>query len=255
MRHTKWLIAAGLVAVSGAAQAGLSSTWTITNDYDFRGITQSAHEAALQGSVDYAWSSGFSVGAWLSNINFGDCCDEKAELDLYGGYSKTFDSGFGFTVNGVYYTYFGADYGSGLPNINFWEVNAGLSYKSFSVKYWYSGDFAHYEDVFKAFSDGAVDSAKAWYAEANYSVGLPKDITLNLHAGFSGGDYWDNIGVFSEGPSAKYEDYSVGFSKAFGDYTVSAKFVYPQVKDPYRITSGPFSNDRRAIISVATTFQ
>jgi len=258
MNMAKALMAAALVAASGAAQAGLSSTWTITNDYDFRGISQTAHEAALQGSVDYAWSSGLSAGAWLSNVNFGNCCHEKAELDLYGGYSKTLDSGFGFTVNGIYYTYFGADYqaiGPGLPNINFWEVNAGLSYKSLSVKYWYSGDFSNYEDVFKFLSLGTIDSAKAWYAEANYSVGLPRDLTLALHAGFSGGDYWDNLGVLGGGPSAEYQDYSVGFSKTFGGYTVSARFVYPQVKDPYRVTTGPFSNDRRAIISVATTFQ
>ncbi len=63
MSKTKWLMAAGLIAASGAAQAGLSSTWTFTTDYDVRGITQTAHHPALQGSIDYAWDSGFSVGA------------------------------------------------------------------------------------------------------------------------------------------------------------------------------------------------
>jgi uncharacterized protein (TIGR02001 family) len=256
MTRLKWLIAAGLVVTTGAAQAaGLSSTWTITTDYDFRGITQTAHDAALQGSVDYAWANGFSVGAWVSNINFDDCCDEKVELDLYGGYSKSFDNGFGFTVNGVYYTYPGASYGDGLPNLSFWEVNVGASYKAFNIKYWYSGDFGHFEDVFKAATAGAVDSAKAWYLEANYSFALPKDITLALHAGMSGGDYWDNIGVVGEGPSAEYEDYSVAFSKAFGDFTVTAKYIYPQVDDAYKIHEGAFSNNARAMISVATTFQ
>jgi uncharacterized protein (TIGR02001 family) len=241
---------------AGTAQAGLSSTVTLTNDYDFRGITQTSHEAALQGSVDYAFAdSGFSVGAWASNINFDNCCDEKAELDLYAGYSKSFEGGFGVTVNGVYYTYFGADYGSGFPNINFWEVNLGVSFKSLSLKYWYAGNFAHFKDVFKTETDGAIDSAKAWYAEANYSFALPKDITMSLHAGFSGGDYWDNLGTFAEGPSAKYEDYSVGFSKTFGDYTVSAKYVYPSVHDFWKVPDGAFANNPRAIISVSTTFQ
>ena len=87
---------------------------------------------------------------------------------------------------------------------------------------------------------------------------LPKSITLGLHAGFSGGDYWDNLAkdpvTLVQGPSLEYQDYSVGFSKTFGDFTVSAKYVYPQVKDQYRVTNGAFANDRRAIISVATTF-
>jgi uncharacterized protein (TIGR02001 family) len=253
---TKWFIAAGLVAVAASAQAGVSSTVTLTNDYDFRGITQTAHEAALQASVDYAFAdSGFSVGAWVSNINFDNCCDEKMELDLYGGYSKSFEGGFGFTVNGVYYTYPGATLGTGLPNPDFWEVNVGVNYKSFAVKYWYAGDFGHYEEVFKQASGGTVDSAKAWYAEANYSFALPKDITMALHAGFSGGDYWDNLGVLTGLPSAKYEDYSVGFSKTFGDYTVSAKYVYPKVDDNWKVNEHAFSNNPRAIISVATTFQ
>jgi uncharacterized protein (TIGR02001 family) len=254
MTRLKWLIAAGLVVMTGAAQAaGLSSTWTITTDYDFRGITQTAHDAALQGSVDYAWATGFSVGAWVSNINFDNCCDEKVELDLYGGYSKSFDNGFGFTVNGVYYTYPGSSYGPGLPNLSYWEANVGGSYKNFNIKYWYSGNFGHVEDLYRAV-DPSLD-AKAWYLEANYSFALPKDITLALHAGTSRGHYWDNIGVIGEGPSAKYEDYSVGFSKTFGDFTVTAKYVYPQVDDVYKLHEGAFSNNPRALLSVATTFQ
>lgn len=255
MSKTKCLMAAALIAASGAAQAGLSSTWTFTTDYDFRGITQTAHHPALQGSIDYAWDSGFSVGAWASNLNFGDCCSEKVELDLYGGYSKTFESGFGFSVGGVYYTYPGADYGAGLPNLNFWEVNAGVSYKSFSVKYWWSDNFGNAEDGFHLV-DPTLD-ADAWYLEANYSFALPKDITLALHAGMSQGNYWDFPNKVSGGdaPSAEYEDFSIGFSKTFGDFSVTAKYVYPEVKTAYRVRDGAFANDPRAILSVATTFQ
>ena len=37
----------GLLAVAGAAQPGVTSTWTATHDYDFRGNSQSAKEPAL----------------------------------------------------------------------------------------------------------------------------------------------------------------------------------------------------------------
>ncbi len=61
----------GLLAVAGAAQAGVTSTWTVTNDYDFRGNSQSAKDPAIQASLDYAAASGWYVGAWASNIDFG----------------------------------------------------------------------------------------------------------------------------------------------------------------------------------------
>ena len=63
MTKMKWSIAAGLIAMSGAPQAGLSNTWTITNDDDLCGITQTAHDPTLPGSVDYACDGGLSVGA------------------------------------------------------------------------------------------------------------------------------------------------------------------------------------------------
>ncbi|MEJ2521643.1 MAG: TorF family putative porin, partial [Gammaproteobacteria bacterium] len=62
---------------SAAAAAGVSATVTATTDYVFRGITQSAEDPALQGSLDYEADSGFYVGAWASNVDFDDCCDES----------------------------------------------------------------------------------------------------------------------------------------------------------------------------------
>ena len=62
----------GLLALSGVSQAQFSSTWTAVSDYDFRGFSQSAKNPALQGSADYAFGdSGFSIGAWASNVDFG----------------------------------------------------------------------------------------------------------------------------------------------------------------------------------------
>jgi uncharacterized protein (TIGR02001 family) len=258
MMKKQWLIAAGLLGMAGAAQAGLSSTVAFTTDYDFRGISQTAKYPALSASLDYAWDTGFSVGAWASNLDFGGYADEKIELDLYGGYSKSFSNGWSYTVNGIYYTYPGAhialapgDYSG--PSLNFWEVNVGGGYKNFSMKYWYAGDFSHYESIL---NDAGFDgkSAKAWYLEANWSQPLPKDITLALHAGASRGKYWDNLGLLAGAGSTKYEDYSVGFSKTISGYTFTAKFIYPKVNNAYLLKEGPFANTQRGVLSVATTF-
>ncbi len=106
MKLSHGLAALFLTMTAAAAHAELTGTVTAVSDYDFRGITQTAHDPALQGSIDYAHSSGFYVGAWGSNVDFGDCCDENIEVDIYagfrGGETITYD------VGAIYYTYPGA---------------------------------------------------------------------------------------------------------------------------------------------------
>ena len=93
MKSIKTLaLVTGLLAVSGVSQAQFSSTWTAVSDYDFRGVSQSAKGPALQGSADYAFASGVSIGAWASNVDFdepneGFVSDEDIELDLYVNYA------------------------------------------------------------------------------------------------------------------------------------------------------------------------
>ena len=71
-----------------------------------RGITQSAQDPAIQGSIDWASESGLYLGAWASNIDFGNEFDADVEVDLYAGFSGgdevAWDIGF------IYYGYPGA---------------------------------------------------------------------------------------------------------------------------------------------------
>ena len=52
------LIAATLFAAAGSAHAEWSANAAMTNNYLWRGLTQSINEAAIQGGVDYADESG-----------------------------------------------------------------------------------------------------------------------------------------------------------------------------------------------------
>jgi uncharacterized protein (TIGR02001 family) len=89
MKLTQVLAAAALTLSALAAQADVTGTVTVVSDYDFRGITQTSQDPALQGSIDYSHDSGFYVGAWGSNVDFGDCCDENVEVDIYAGFRGT----------------------------------------------------------------------------------------------------------------------------------------------------------------------
>lgn len=212
------VVAAGLLVTGGAAYAGdLTSTVTLTSDYDFRGITQTAEDPALQASLDYSFGNGFSLGAWGSNVDFGSGTDSNVEVDLYGAYSKSYDSGFNWTAGFTEYTYH-----PGGDNIDTLELFVGAGYKNFSAKYWYSDDFSN-------------SGLSAYYLEANYTQPLPKDFALALHAAKSGGDYWKAAG-------AQYEDYAISLSKPVGKFTASLKYAFSET----------YSD--RIIFSVATTF-
>jgi len=63
-----------------------SLDWNIgaTSQYLWRGMSQGSG-AAVQGGLDYSADNGFSIGTWVSNVDFGD--DTTYELDGYFGYS------------------------------------------------------------------------------------------------------------------------------------------------------------------------
>ena len=78
MKLTHGLAALVLLASATAANAEVTGTLTAVSDYNWRGVTQTSMDPALQGSIDYAHDSGFYAGAWASNVDFGDCCDPLA---------------------------------------------------------------------------------------------------------------------------------------------------------------------------------
>src|SRR5512139_1254680 len=192
-------VAAVLLLVSGAAaHAELSGTVGVVSDYDFRGISLSAKDPALQGSIDWASESGFYVGAWGSNIDYGQGVDGDIEIDLYAGYAGETEGGLGWDVGLVYYTYPGADDISDYP-----EIYGALSYKWFEFKQWYSNDLSGTD------LDG-------WYTEGNASFELPANFGLNLHLGYNFGDAFDDT---------EYMDYSIGVAYTLGNFDLELKWV------------------------------
>ena len=63
-----------------------SFEWKIgaTSQFLWRGMSEGSG-AAVQGGLDYSADNGFSIGTWVSNVDFGD--DTTYELDGYFGYS------------------------------------------------------------------------------------------------------------------------------------------------------------------------
>lgn len=223
--HIAVLGLAGLLG-AGVAAAEVSSTITLTSDYDFRGVTQTDEDPALQASIDWAADSGWYVGAWASNVDFPGY-DGSLELDLYTGFSGGSEDGLGWDVGLVYYTYPDSD-GSATEGelSNFPEIYGGLSYGMFSGKLWYSNDFG-----------GTDDSA--FYLEGGAAIPLPANFTLDLHVGYSDGD-----GVESSYGVSNYFDYSVGVSYSVNKFDLGLKYVDTDIDG---------ADTDRVIFTVSTT--
>lgn len=248
-----------LMLVAQAATAEVTLTGTAVSDYDFRGISQTSGNPALQLSIDYSGEL-FYASAWASNIDFdgtskyGDGTSEQIntdgniELDLVAGFAGETGGGIRWDAGGVAYLYPGSDEDlnvatdpdddqSGIDT--YYEVYVGGGYGPVDAKLWYSPDLYNLGDT-------------AWYAEANASFPLPYEIGLNLHAGYNFGDYFDSV---EEGvPDADYWEYSVGLARSWGHFDFEVKYIGNAVDSFYDVDDGPNRNDDRVIFSVATTY-
>jgi uncharacterized protein (TIGR02001 family) len=240
MSSMKWLFAALALLVGGVADAGVSATVTVSSDYDFRGISLTARNPEIAGSLDYAHDSGAYLGAWASNVDFGDCCDENVEVDYYAGYGLGSEGGPTWSIYGVWYSYPGADVNG--ENIDYPEINAGVAWNWFTGKVWYSWDYNSTGDA-------------GFYTEAAGTFPLPMEFSVTAHAGYSFGDYWSNI-------DSEYYDWSIGVGRSFGHFSVALKYIdgsdYDDLDDTApgdtSVDHDVFSTDGKVFLSVATTF-
>jgi uncharacterized protein (TIGR02001 family) len=228
MKSIKTLaLVTGLLAISGVSQAQFSSTWTAVSDYDFRGVTQSGKDPALQGSADYAFSNGLSIGAWASNVDWAPA-EEEIELDLYLNYTGKINDTFAWTAGATWY-----DYPDGDDLDGYWEAYVGFNAGAFSMKQWFADDFY-------------ALGTSAMYTEANYTAPMSDALALVLHAGYSWGDYWDD---FVE----PQFDYAVQLNWTVGHFTVFGKVTGTDASE-FKVEGDVGNNEARGLIGVMTTF-
>jgi uncharacterized protein (TIGR02001 family) len=230
MKRTGSLLTlAALATAAGVAHAGVSSTITATSDYDFRGITQTAKDPALQISLDWSGESGAYLGAWASNVDFGSGTDSDVEIDVLGGFRGSFNDDLTYDVGAVYY-----GYAPSGDHVAYSEVYAGLGYKAVSAKLWYAWDFGN-------------SGESEVYLETNAALPLPGDFGLALHAGYTDSKYFSADGD-------NYFDYSVGVTKSIGNFGLTLKWVDgSDLKSSDGTPGNVFSSESKVVFSIATT--
>ncbi|APV52359.1 hypothetical protein BWI17_07950 [Betaproteobacteria bacterium GR16-43] len=214
-------------------------------EYEYRGISQTSEDPALQLNLDYAHSSGLYAGFFFSNIKWlkdtayagGFNTDANLEWDIYAGYK--FEPIKDWTLDVGYLRYEYPRTGAFNPKPNTDEVYIGVTYSIATLKYSYS-----FNDTF-----GVPKSEGSDYIELSvtYPVGDTKlsltgvagkqrykgtqsggfnndELSYSLYklgavydfgSGFNGGFYWKDTNAKSELYTIRDKDWSksrfVGF--------------------------------------------
>ena len=236
----------------------------IYSQYIFRGLTQTNHDAALQGGVDFTHSSGFYLGAWGSNISWltdGKTPAESkyyksggsAEIDLYGGYRYAFgDTGVGIDVGALTYYYPGhRNTGvTGIAAANTTEVYGALNWN------WVQGKVSV---VATDAAWGNGNERGTYYAELN--VTPPISDLLGVKDGLASGisgivhvarqEFKNDV----SGTDPSYTDYKVGAQKAFANgVNVGGYWSYANGKDANWTLDGKNIGESTGTVFVQKTF-
>ena len=193
----------------------------LTNNYVFRGITQSDDDPAIQGSLNYTLDTGFAGtsvygGLWGSNVDFNDGDGAHVELDwTFGLGGEILDSGVNYTLGGIYY-----------------------SYPSFQGGVNYAPDFFN-------------GSGDAWDPNGGVKIGIPipdQLFTLTLE-GYTGHQWVDDNARFG---ADDYQDWKLGLSVGIKMLTLSA--YYTDTNLSKSDCGGTGNCGPRAVLALGATF-
>jgi len=216
-------LAAAVLASSNVANAGdIEANVAIATDYVFRGFSQTMEDPAISGGFDYGFESGFYVGIWGSNVNFGG--DESAEIDLYAGYGFDVSENVALDFSYVYYNYPGE-----TDALNYSEFHSSVSFNDVSLGLVYSPDY------FGSDSD-------AFIFNIDYSLGLAENWGLDFHAGYTTTDE-DDIAA----PGDNYVDYSIALTTSGAGVDFALTFYGTDVDDVDNA-------DDRIVFSISKSF-
>ncbi len=166
------------------SELSVSGSVALTNNYIWRGMTQTDNAPAIGGAVNFGYK-GFYLGAAASNVKFKGV-DASIELDALGGYTSEV-YGVDYDIGAIYYAY-----PKSSKEANFADVYLGLS-KDFEV-------IKIGAKFYRGVKTNDLEVSNAW--ETSLSVPLPMSISFDALYG----DYAD-VGNY----------YSVGFTKPIND--------------------------------------
>lgn len=219
----------------------ISGSATVVSDYRFRGISQTGEKGAIQGGFTVSHDSGFYVGTWGSNINFGG--GSGAEIDAFAGYSREIASGVtaDIGVTGYFYPGIAGDttiiepYFSLSGDLGPASVKAGVA--------WAPGGQDSLVDIVTA-----ETGRSAVYLYGDVGIGIPSTpFTLKGHVGYAKSD------AFPGGPDGDLVDYSIGLDTSYKQLTLGVSYVNTDISNRFGVKESAGA-DGAVIFSLGASF-
>ena len=176
-------------------------SWNVaaTTGYVFRGVSQTDRDPAFQAGVDYSFGdSGIYVGAWGSNVDYGDGSPD-IEFDTYIGWNGDLSEDINLDVMLVRYNYFGED--DDFGHIDYNELVGALTWNEMLT---FTGAYTN---------DYSNSGESSFY----FGIGGEWEIgnAFNLTAGVGHTDFEDSDG---------YNDWNLGINRDFGPVNAALNY-------------------------------
>ncbi len=233
----------------------LSANVAIGTEYVFRGFSQTAEHATVQGGFDASIGI-FYAGVWASNLDFGAATNGAGatvdiadiEMDWYAGIKPTYN-GVTFDLGVIYYTYPDAfDPGAELDYV---EIKAGVSAPI-------AGPVSGSLTVFHS-PEYTGKTGRVWTVEGGLEVALPKmamiSPTLSATLGSSMGDSAAFRTVFGNGDSS-YLYWNVGLGLGFMEkFNLDLRYWDTDISNAGNFCTGAtFQCDGRFVATLSASF-
>ena len=235
-------------------KAPFGGSWTATfafaTDYSYRGISQTQRQVAAQPSFTYETPTvsenvalSAYVGAWGSNVYFGNTNPTIAEIDLIAGLRlKAFDGKFTGDLGYIRYNYLGA------PSDLFYDFN------EFGLVLGYDFGVAQVQGAVRYSPNFYANSGIAWYKWGQ--VTLPIPYTFNENFAFKiygavGNQYVERFTNYGIGNN-NYWDWQIGFTATV--YGVDLSIAYVDTNLDPGTCAATMNCDARAIFTISKTF-
>jgi uncharacterized protein (TIGR02001 family) len=228
-----------------------TATFAFATDYSYRGISQTQRQVAFQPAVTYETAPVSAnvpltayVGAWGSNVYFGNTNPTIAEIDLITGLRlKALDDKLTFDLGYIRYNYLGA------PADLFYDFN------EFGLVVGYDFGVAQLQGAVRYSPNFFANSGVAWYKWAQLSVPL-SFININENVAFKvfgtignqSVQRFANYGI----PSNNYWDWQLGLTATV--WGVDLTIAYVDTNVDVNGCLGTQNCAARAIFTISKTF-